>query len=344
MTSVQADRTLAQVVKITALEPIKGADKIELATVLGWQVVVKKDEFKIGELVLYFSIGAILDKDNPNTSFLEGKVLKTRKIRGALSQGLVGPLSWLVPYNVDPSKVSEDDDVTKELNVKKWVPTEEQDLYGDDDDKVKTKFPAFIPKTDEERIQNCHKQLQNLEGKNIVITQKYDGTSTSYLYLDGKFMICNRNNHLLDEDNSTKHYFDMALKYNIGEKMAALKRNIAIQGEIIGPKINANRHKAGEIDFFVFNIYDIDLHCYLSFDEVEQVAGQLSLKTVKVVYRGPMRTEWLSVKAFLDMADEQKYDTGEACEGIVCKTNTGFGFPRVSFKAISNKYLLKHDL
>src|SRR5689334_16933923 len=111
---VDPDRALATIVRILNIEPIEKADKIELATVLGWQVVVLKNQFKVGDLCIYFSIDSILDPDNPNTSFLEGKRLKTKKLLKVLSQGLVGSLDWLLYYNTefDLNNFKEGDDVS----------------------------------------------------------------------------------------------------------------------------------------------------------------------------------------------------------------------------------------
>ena len=343
MATISADRTLAQIVKVIDIRPIVGADKVELATVLGWDVVVEKGSFHVGDLAIYFSIGGILDKDNPNTAFLQGQVLKTKTIRGVVSQGLLGKLDWLEYYGIDPSTMKEDDDVTDRMNVKKWISSDEIEVY-DNSDKSKSVFPPIIPKTDEPRVQNCYKKVLELKDKNIIITQKFDGTSTTYIHSDGVFMICNRNNRLNYSVSYTNHYFDIANRYDLEKKMISLGKNIAIQGEIIGPKINGNHHKVNDIEFYVFNIFDIDLHSYMSYDEILKITGELGLKTIKVVYTGPMKDEWLSSKALLTLANEQLYETGTICEGIVIKSDMGFGYNRISFKAISNKYLLKHKL
>lgn len=355
-TTTNADRTLAQIVRVLNIKPIEGADKIELANVLGWEVVVKKDEFKVGDLGVYFTIGSVLDVSNPDTNFLQGKVLKTKKIRGVLSQGLLGPLVWLKNIGHDMSNIKENDDVTDALNVKKFVPLDEMYEYFDDGYSVP--FPAFVPKTSEKRVQQCPTALRELEGKNIVITQKFDGTSTTFIYCNNQFIICGRNRGMkplskVPEDktvdidrtvNKISHYYEMEKLYDLENKMTAYGKNIAIQGETIGPKINGNRHNVKSNDFYVFNIYDIDKQMYMSFDDLENICGILGLKTVKVVYKGVMKEEWLSVKEILAIASSQRYDSGNIAEGVVVKTNYGPEMPRTSFKAISNEYLLKYNL
>ena len=346
---VTPDRTLARVVKVLSITPIVGADQIESAEVLGWNVVTKKGEFKVGDLAIYYSIGSVLPKDNPDTAFLEGKVLKTRKILGTISQGLLGPLKWVIPYGLNPEDLKEDTDLTEQLNVKKWVPKEEMSLY-ENEGKTKSIFPSIIRKTDEDRVQDRVKKLIELQGKNIVITQKYDGTSTTFMVLNNIFTICGRNNALLQDSAESFHYFEIAKRYSIEENMLKLGKNIAIQGELIGQrkdgkfKINGNRHKVKDFEFYVFNIFDIDKQYYMNWTEIIEITSALGLKTVPVIYKGIMKDEWLNVKALIDMATEQKYDTGEICEGIVIKSDLGYGFPRTSFKAISNEYLLKYRL
>ena len=336
------DRSLAQVVRVSSVYPIEGADRIEVARVLGWEVVVQKGLFKVDDLAVYFSIGSVLDQSNPENAFLEGKPLKTKKIRGVISQGLLGPLSWLAFYGLDPACFKEGDDVSDQMKVQKWVPAEETEVYSLD--KNRAPFPMHVPKTDEERVQNMTSQLSKLEGRNVVVTQKSDGTSTTFVCLNNKFMICGRNNTLLKEASDTTHYFEIATRYGLQDSLPKLGRNIALQGEIIGPKINGNRHKVSSIEYYVFNVYDIDSNSYLSYDEVLKITTQLGLKTVSLVYKGLMKPEWLSVKALLQLADEQKYDGGHCAEGVVLKTDDGIGHPRTSCKVISNAYLLKYKL
>jgi RNA ligase (TIGR02306 family) len=324
------------------LQPIENADKIVLAMVLGWQVIVKKDEFNVGDLGIYFSIGSILDKDNKEFDFLEGKPLRTKKMRGVLSQGLMTSLAILQDYNTDSLSVKEGDDVTGIVKVKKWIPEEELAEY--DVDKTKAPFPPFIPKTNEERVQGIPQQLKSLDGKNIVITQKFDGTSTTYIVMDNKFMICGRNNLLLKGDTTSYHYFEIAERYKLEEKMLGLKKLMAIQGEIIAGKINGNRHKIKETDFYVFNIYDISAGHYMDWNEVVEITDQLGLKRVTLVYQGPMKPEWMDVKNLLELADKQKYESGAIAEGIVLKSDSKFYPSRFSCKVISNEYLLKYKL
>ena len=344
--TVEPDHMMAQIVKITSISPIPKADKIEIAQVLGWEVVVGKGDFKVGDLAIFFSIDSVLDVTHPAVagSRFAGKPLKTVKMFGVTSQGLLGSLDWLEHTGLDKSVVKEDDDVTKQMGVKKWVPSGEEDTYlaeskGDT-------FPSYVPKTEEERVQNISRKLPLYENKNVVLTQKFDGASTTVGANDDKFFVCSRNT-TLDKDNEThdtSHFFEIVKRYDLERKILELKRNIAIQGETIGPKINGNRHKMTERDFFVFNIYDIDAKAYVSYDEILDITSKLGLKTVTLVYRGVMKPEWLNVNALMELAEKQKYPTGEKAEGLVLKTDYGIGHPRMSCKIVAKNYLIKHNL
>lgn len=144
-------RKLASIQRIKALEPIEGADAIERATVLGWQLVVKKDEFRVGELCIYCEIDSILP-EKPEFEFLKsrGMRIRTIRLRGQISQGICFPLSFLPAETL----IEEDSDVTEILGVTKYEPPIPASLAG----VMKGAFPSFIPKTDETRVQ----VLQNM--------------------------------------------------------------------------------------------------------------------------------------------------------------------------------------
>lgn len=328
----------ATIVAVTKLEPMIGYDTIELASVLGWQVVVKRGEFAVGDLGCYYSIGSVLPKEGP-TEFLAGKPLKTKRFKDYISQGLLLPLGV-----VDITDGVDGQDVTERLGVKKFIPAEEAELYKETANKGP--WCPLVPKTDEERIQNCLPKLVKHMGEDIVITRKMDGTSFTFVWLrtsngDGKSMVCNRNHHLLTIDSNSRVYFTMAKKHDLAVKLTKLGRNLAIQAEILGPKINGNRHGLSDYSMFVFNIYDIDAGCYLNWDEVVTICTELDLLVAPVVYRGPLTQELCSVDTLLKLATTEM-ENGLPYEGIVLKTVSSI--PRFSCKCISNEYILRYKL
>lgn len=346
MAVVKADHVMAQIVKVLSKSPIEKADSIELITVLGWNVLAKKEEFQVGDLAIYFCIDSVLDPENPKSDFLKNskfkgnKVLKTKKMMGVISQGLLAPLFWLADYGINAESVEEGTDVTTQMKVMKWVSNSEMEVY--EPKEIGKKLPDFIPRTCEERIQNVPHKLAALdETVEIVMTTKLDGCSFTTWFYNGSDGMASRN-YILDAQGST-HFHQIKKKYNLSELLRKMGKNIAIQGEICGPKINNNREQLKQMDFFVFNVYDIDKQSFLDFDSMKSICIELGLKTVPLIYKGKFKKDEFTVKNLLQKADEEiKNLGGELAEGFVFKTNNLDANDRLSVKVLSNKYCIKH--
>jgi RNA ligase (TIGR02306 family) len=362
------ERKLARIAKIDSLSPIPGADLIELATYKGWQFVVKKGEFKVGDLGVYFEIDSVLDSTNPVFSFLmkNGKMpyLRTKRLKGQISQGLMLPITCLNHYGKHSCPygehylsysdehgdhtilLTEGTDVTDLTKTVKYEPEIPAQLSG----LVKGNFPSFLVKTDQERVQNIPEIIEEIV-KNmypVTITIKFDGTSATYFYKDGEFGVCSRNLQLKDTEDNT--YWKIARKYNLEtlfNKFNPGNRNLAIQGEICGPGIQKNRLGLTEQKFFVFAVFDIDKHEYVGFDELQSICKRFQLETVDVLYHNAL-APFVNLEGVLSLADSAKYSNGSPAEGIVIQTTQPTFSPilngRITFKAISNKYLEKHGL
>jgi RNA ligase (TIGR02306 family) len=242
------ERKLASIQRVLKIEPIPNADAIELARVNGWQCVVKKGEFEAGDLGLFLEIDSV-PPDNETFNFLwqrkakEGEPLperterpgnfrlRTVKLRGALSQGLLLPLSIF-----DFGEVTEGENVTEALGVIKYEPPVSVQQSSSE---FRAPFPAFIPKTDEMRVQSVPEVLDEIRGLPYVATLKYDGSSSTFYIdpFDNEFHACSRNQSVL-EGNS--FYWRAARKYDL-ETILRAEPNFAIQGEVCGPGIQKNR-------------------------------------------------------------------------------------------------------
>ena len=325
-------RHLVTVQQIEEIKPIEGADKIEAVRVKGWWVVNPKG-MKIGDKILYFEIDSFLPL-KPEYEFLlrgssskkmivdgverQGIKLKTIKLKGQLSQGLVMP----IPTDLI---IPEDGDVTEQLGVIKYEAPIPPELSG----KAKGNFPSFIPKTDEERIQNMSDVLCN-----FYVTEKLDGSSVTYFKKDGVFGVCSRNLELLDNDGTQ---WKLARSLNLLE----MPDNFALQGELVGEGIQKNPLKIKGHEVYFFNAYKIDAGRYLNFDDFVSLMSSLNLKTVPIVndnFALPTNVDEMLLiaegKSLLNPNSER--------EGIVVrpKNEMQFNGQRLSFKAISNKYLL----
>lgn len=336
------ERKLASIQSILDLQPIPGADAILLAKVLGWELVVKKTEFKIGDKCVYFEIDSILPIASWNDHLRKeaGKPLRIRtiRLRGQLSQGLAMPLSILPVGEYEIGQ-----DVTAIAGVTKYEPVVPAHLAGT----VKGNFPAFLHKTDEIRLQSEPEVLQEAMNKKLILvgTLKMDGTSFTAYRRDADFGVCSRNLDLKEtEDNA---HWRMARKLKLEEILRSEPRNLCIQGEMVGPGIQANRLGLKEVELYLFNLYDIDTGKYFGYAELREFCVKHGLKMVPLVGHNDFTGHGATTVArMLEVASELNYDNGTPAEGIVWRaineTYSEVLKGRMSFKTISNRYLEKY--
>lgn len=327
-------RELATIQKILALEPIDGADAIEKATVLGWQLVVKKGEFEVGSLVVYCEIDCVMP-DKPDFEFLKprGMRIRTVRLRGQISQGICFPTTILPPdfaYNIGT-------DCTDVLGITKYEPPIPACLGG----KTKGNFPSFIPKTDETRVQNLQKLLDKYKDTPCYITEKLDGSSATYYIKDGVFGVCSRNLELTETDSNS--FWKVAKQMNIEDKLRVLNRNVAFQGELIGEGIQHNRLKVKGQEVRFFNVYDIDACEYLPFKAFSDLMHILGLPTVPIIKDDYLLAN--DINTIVHRATRRSVINPDVwAEGIVIRPleERRDYIGRVSFKAINPEFLLKY--
>lgn len=385
-------RKLASVVTIATCDPIPDTDRLSVATMngKGWRVVTGRDEFKPGDRAVYFEIDSYLPADDGRYEFLkerclrkfvsksgqvlkEGVRIKTCKLRGVVSQGLLIPIGQFPEITArtkgeeiglpaeegDPAVVVqplEGADVTRLLRVEHYDEVAEAlrpasggnpvsaDAYG--------KFPSdFIPKTDEERIQNLADYFTKMKGRLFEVTEKNDGSSVTMFLsntvdAENPFGVCSRNLRLKPEtDRGVPVPWQMAEKYFVKDKLEKMNEELgcelAIQGELVGPGVNSNRDLYTEWEWHVFRIWDISNQRFLNPNMAQSLCTKYGLQYVPVI------SEALDVFKAIETMDamlkfaEGKTARGHEREGLVFKTvDDG---PFVSFKAVSNRYLLKGD-
>lgn len=356
-------RHLATIQKIEAMEPIEGKDRIALATVIGWRVIVQKSSFNVGDLCIYIEIDSVLP-EKPEFEFLRSKNfrIKTMKMGGVISQGICFPLSILPPGDYQIGQ-----DVTDLIGVKQYEP----DMDDPEPKQVANKpskldkyprflrkmawfrrlvmgrkkddsFPSFIKKTDEERIQNCPWLLN--DNAPWVLTEKVDGSSGTFALVRHKhlfrttyeFIVCSRNRRLLVDDGSV--YWQVAHKYNLEPKLRNMigdREWVAIQGECIGPKIQGNKYKVTEPAMYAFNLVTPDGR-----NPSVRAKGILSTYDIDFV---PIVAEKASlpktVEEMLKLAHGDSLLGNTIREGLVCRSQDG----RQSFKAVDPEFLLKYN-
>jgi RNA ligase (TIGR02306 family) len=356
------ERKLATIRRVMVIQPIPDADAIEVVVVGGWKVVSKKGEYKPGDFCVYCEIDSFLPI-REEFEFLrkssykkmgdqEGFRLKTIKLRGQVSQGLILPLTvlegedemkigisqqpWgsqlqLGPYD-DALVIEEGVDVSELLGIVKYEPPIPAELSG----KVKGGFPSFIPKTDEERVQNLTNEYEGWKDKTFYVTEKLDGSSATFYFKDGVFGVCSRNLELLETDDNT--FWKVARQLDLENKMRDFGLNISIQGELIGEGIQGNPYKIKGQTVRFFNLFDIDNQEYHDLIMMEGVCNRFGIKTVPILDRNfTLPTTVDEVLLYSDGKSELNPNVNR--EGVVIRSQDR----KISFKAISNKFLLESE-
>lgn len=348
-------RKLASVQVIQDITPIEGADKIELVHIGGWKVVVAKDVgHQVGNKVVYCEIDSFLPIES-EFEFLrkssykklidgtEGFRLKTIRLRGQISQGLIIPLGNAVSIikrnqgEVYYEMIEEGKDLTDLLGVTKYEPPISANLAG----KVKGNFPSFISKTDEERCQNLIAELKQWSKESdrhqFYVTEKLDGSSFTCYLKDGEFGVCSRNLELHKDETNT--FWKTAIYLELEEKLRSYGKDIALQGELIGEGIQKNRYKIKGHTIRFFNVFDIQEYSKVNYETFHSIMQDLNLEKVPVVIEPGFKLV-KDVELLLNLAESKSVLNNKTeREGIVIRSKD----KTISFKAISNKFLMKNE-
>lgn len=341
-------RKLASIQTVLKINEIPFADKIELARVLGWQCVVNKGQFKEGDKAVYFEIDSFLPiqdvfeflrKSSYATSDLlgEGFRLKTRRFKGQISQGLLLPVSEFPTLSPD---LPIGTDVTELLGVRKWEVQERDTAEGT----IVGTLPAFIPQTDEMRIQSEPDLWDEFKGVPYYITTKMDGQSHSIgVDADGNFYVTSRNCVY-----SNGKFYDLIEQW--GYKQALLDytekgHTLVVQGELCGPGIQRNRLGLDSPKWYVFTIIQDGQRVGLN--DLLTICAKLNMEHVPVEEVGENLAD-LYPNGLIDLLARAtgKYESsGDNKEGIVIRPITPVYSKTLndylSMKVLNNANLIK---
>lgn len=331
------ERKLASIQRVAEIKAIPDADLICAYRINDWWVVSKVGEFKVDDLVVFVEIDSwipteiapFLSKGKESREYMsvKGERLRTVKLKKQISQGLI--LSTDILHDVD-SLLFEGLDVTYPLGINKWNPPEEFMPAN-----AKGNFPSFIPKTDQERIQNIRAYIEQWQSENMKFekTEKLDGSSIT-CYVNGEDSgVCSRNLDLKDDTANT--WWKLALEHDVINKIKSTGRNLAVQGEIYGAGMNGNLYQLDDQRLAVFDIYDIDNQCYLLPDQRWKLVSDLGLPHVPLIGFGDLLG---TVQDLLEDSDGMSVVNPKCIrEGYVYKSMSS----NDSFKVISNSYLIK---
>lgn len=336
------ERAMARIAKIDDVIKHPNADSLDICTIGGWKVVTRLNEFQKGEMVVFCEIDSWIPtelapflskgKEPREYNGIKGERLRIAKLRNQISQGLILPLSPTCDMIV--SQLFEGLDVSYPLGIQKYEAPIPACLAG----AVKGNFPSRIPKTDQERIQNLTKEFEVWKQQDIKFekSEKLDGSSMTCYIIDDEFGVCSRNLDLKYDTNNS--FWKAAIKYNIEENLRKCNRNIAIQGELYGSGINGNIYKLTDHRYNIFDIYDIDAGRYLTSWERLNFIKEYGLPESVPILNDNFSLQDYTVESLLIDADGKSSVNPDVLrEGIVYKCITD---PDISFKAISNQFLL----
>lgn len=345
METLEAVRPLVTVETVTAMRSIENADFIAAAKVRGWNLVVKKDEVSVGDAVLYFEIDSLLPLSDPRFAFLEprgaktfngvyGHVLKSARMRGVYSQGLVLPAA-LFP---ELESLREGEDIGTVLGVLKFeeeIPDEMQGIAAG-------AFPTrFAPKTGAARVQNLTGVFAELRASyKWIATEKVDGTSTTFVNDGGTLRAAGREWEFAAPASPAEATvpWKIAAEYRILERLPI---GYTVQGEIYGAGVLAkNTLKEPGKKFLAFNVLRDGVFVPRSEwpAAIEEIGTPvLDLELPATVDEALAQVE--GMKSVLNPA--------VMAEGIVWHNTAGARIPeldgRTGMKAINNKWLVKHS-
>lgn len=315
---------LAVAGQVVEVNPIVGADRIQLATVIcgtsgKWTGVVGK-ELEISESVVVFLQDALLPPD-ARWAFMEKQNWRVRmcRFRGA-------PSECLILRNPRMDEIGTD--LTEVFGVTKYEKPIPAGAAGD----IAGNFPSWIKRTDEDNFQRTPELVDRMKTEPWFATEKADGTSCTVwnCMVDGRLRVCSRNYELKEftESGGSNLYWRIARKYAM-ERIPALH---AIQFEICGPGVQGNPMGLAEQEIRVFNVYDVLNRRTLSFNELRLCCEKYTLPPARCITnyldRNPQTEDDLRELANI------KYANGTPAEGIVVRAADSSW----SFKVINLMY------
>ncbi|MEZ4451186.1 MAG: RNA ligase (ATP) [Nannocystaceae bacterium] len=352
--------TFAVVVVSAQIEPHENADALEIARVGDYRSVVRKGQFKSGDLVAYIPEQAVVPEPLLVEMGLSGRLagkdknrVKAIKLRGVLSQGLViaAREGWSLGQ-----------DVREALGIVKWEPPVPTQMSGQ-------VYPAGLDRCVRYDIENFKAFPEVLaEGEPVVFCEKIHGTwcqlgvlpeadARGRLVVSSKGLAGRGLAFLADaEDNAQNLYLRVARTLDIEARIdrafaatIAAGQPVFVLGEVFGAGVQdlgygAKSSSDAELGFRVFDVYTgwIGQGAFLGDAELDLACGALGLPRVPVLYRGPF-----SRAVMIDHTDGKETVSGKGAhirEGIVMRPQVERhheGLGRVQLKSVSEKYLLR---
>lgn len=392
MLNSKGERELAYIARVTEIVPIEGADRVEVAKIQGWTCMVAKGAFQVGDLGVFFEADSKVPEKEPFL-FMEKRHYKVKVqkfFKGTvISDGL---LMSFADFGWKDGKYAEGDFLTKELGIT-YAEAEDNKRKANSTDKYKkmaqrhpklfqnpiikkvykTNFgkkvlflffgkkkdkkggwPAWVVKTDEERIQNLASRIEEFQNEKWIATEKIDGTSTTFT-LKGKgrkqeYHVCSRNVAFDTPEKAAKCFYDsnvyleMDEKYDMHYVLQTIMNEtnalyVTIQGETYGGKIQKRDYSRSDHELAVFNVIicgQDGIPHRLNPVEMKAKMDEYGIPTVPIVATDVELPS--TCDKILAMAHGDSLIDGKPREGLVFRNIDG----TKSFKAVDNLFILKY--
>lgn len=354
-------RKMARIEIIEELTPIEGADKIELARIGGWRVVVMKGLYGIGDKVVYFEVDSLLPdnelfegaagrdglKDSMDFDTMEiskGYRLKCIRLRGVYSQGLAIPVDVVAQTYPAVASKNVGEDLTDLIGIKVYE-RPVRATAGSANAPPRGNFPSYIRKTDQERAQNMKSDIftSYLAGEKYQVSVKLDGSSMTVWRKDGELGIASRRLSLKLE--GTSNFVVMGNTVHNNEKVSEIHGDYCFQGELIAPSIQGNFEGVSNPEYHVYSMFDMNEHSHVNPLDVYELCDRLGVNHVPVLFHASTLAEIFGdghnknslVDAIVKYADGPSAMNGKMREGLVFKSLDS----DLTFKAVGERYLTK---
>jgi RNA ligase (TIGR02306 family) len=328
-----ASRLVVPVAAIDAIVAHPNADRLEIATVLGWQVVVPKGRYRAGDLVVYFPPDAIVPKEHSDrfgvTQYLANGRVKCARLRGVPSYGFLAP--------IEQPGLAVGTDLAAHYGVGKWLPPVRPCKHGE----ALPDHPWFPRYTDIENLRTFPGVLA--VGEEVVVTEKLHGTNVRVGIVRGERMAGSHNVRRAQpaEGAGENPYW---LPWTLPAVEALLTHfardheRVVLFGETYGRRVQSFHY--GLVDGIGFAAFDLLVgERYLDYDELRAALNQFSMPAVPELWRGPFALEVLKQHA----AGRTTFDADHIREGVVVRPvreRYDERVGRVVLKYVSDDYLL----
>lgn len=328
-----ASSLVVPVTTIDAIVPHPGADRLEIARVLGWQVVVPKGRYRAGDKVVYFPPDAVVPQEHSDrfgvTQYLQKGRVKCAKLRGEPSYGFL--------FAPDDPDVPVGTNLAAHYGITKYEPPV-RPLAGD----AEVEHPRFPRYTDIENFRNFPDAL--VVGEAVVLTEKVHGTNCRVGIVDGERMAgsmgVRRKAPTPEELRRSTYWMPFSLEPVVGllEHLAQQHQQVVLFGEVFGRGIQSFHYgRRSELGFAAFDLL-VDGR-YLDWTELKEVLARFAVPAAPVLYEGPLSVEIVRQHS----AGQTTFADDHIREGVVIrplKERTDPRFGRVVLKYLGDQWLL----